>query len=100
MAKTTAVKSQGHTKEPLFHIVKRSTIPMWKSWTIRLIAILAAFLVCGILTFLLVGKNPLDMYSSMFRGSFGTPRKIWKLINRNVKNADAFDKVIAFIREF
>ena len=80
MAKTTAVKSQGHTKEPLFHIVKRSTVPMWKSWPIRLIAILAAFLVCGILTFLLVGKNPLDMYSSMFRGSFGTPRKIWKLI--------------------
>ena len=80
MAKEASVKSEGHVHEPLFHIVKRPTIPLWKSWTIRLIAIAAAFLVCGIITFLLVGKNPLDMYSAMFRGSFGTSRKIWKLI--------------------
>ncbi len=80
MAKEIATKKQGVLREPLFHIVKRATIPLWKSWMIRLIAILAAFLVCGIITFLLVGENPLDMYSAMFRGSFGTPRKIWKLI--------------------
>ena len=80
MAKEIATKKQGVPREPLFHIVKRATIPLWKSWMIRLIAILAAFLVCGIITFLLVGENPLDMYSAMFRGSFGTPRKIWKLI--------------------
>ena len=80
MANQTAVKNEGHTREPLFHVVKRPSIPLWKSWTIRVIAILAAFLVCGIITFLLVGRNPLDMYSSMFRGSFGTSRKIWKLI--------------------
>ncbi len=80
MAKQISANSPTHTREPLFHIIKRPTIPLWKSWLIRLIAILAAFLVCGIITFLLVGKNPLDMYSSMFRGSFGTSRKIWKLI--------------------
>ena len=79
MAKTTSARQQASVKEPLFHIVKRPSIPLWKSWTIRLIAILTAFLFCGIITFLLVGENPLDMYSSMFRGSFGTPRKIWKL---------------------
>ena len=79
MAKNTA-KGTGKVREPLFHIVKRPTIPLWKSWTIRLIAILAAFLVCGIVTFLLVQRNPLDMYVSMFRGSFGSSRKIWKLI--------------------
>ena len=67
-------------REPLFHIVKRSTIPLWKSWMIRIIAILAAFLVCGIITFLLVERNPVDMYVSMFRGSFGSSRKIWKLV--------------------
>lgn len=76
----TNEKNTGKPREPLFHIVKRPTIPMWKSWLIRVIAILVAFLICGILTFLLVGKNPLDMYGSMFRGSFGTSRKIWKLI--------------------
>lgn len=73
-------KGSGKPREPLFHIVKRSTIPMWKSWMIRAIAILAAFLVCGIITFLLVERNPLDMYISMFRGSFGSSRKIWKLV--------------------
>ncbi len=72
-------KSTGKVREPLFHIVKRSTIPLWKSWLIRAIAILAAFLVCGLVTFLLVQRNPLDMYTSMFRGSFGSSRKIWKL---------------------
>ena len=73
-------KGTGKAHEPLFHIVKRPTIPLWKSWMIRAIAILAAFLVCGIITFLLVQRNPLDMYISMFRGSFGSSRKLWKLV--------------------
>ncbi len=79
MAKVTA-KRTGKLREPLFHIVKRSAIPLWKSWLIRVIAILAAFLVCGLVTYLLVKQNPLDMYVSMFRGSFGSKRKIWKLV--------------------
>ena len=79
MAKSTE-KGTTKVREPLFHIVKRPTIPLWKSWMIRVIAILAAFLVCGIITFLLVERNPIDMYVSMFRGSFGSSRKIWKLV--------------------
>ena len=79
MAKSSE-KGTTKVREPLFHIVKRPTIPMWKSWMIRAIAILAAFLVCGIITFLLVDRNPIDMYISMFRGSFGSSRKIWKLV--------------------
>ena len=75
-------KGTGKSREPLFHIVKRPTIPMWKSWMIRVLAILAAFLVCGIVTYLLVQRNPLDMYASMFRGSLGSKRKIWKLADR------------------
>ena len=51
-------KGSGKPREPLFHIVKRPTIPLWKSWMIRIIAILAAFLVCGIITFLQVERNP------------------------------------------
>ena len=43
MAKSTQ-KGITKAREPLFHIVKRSTIPLWKSWMIRIIAILAAFL--------------------------------------------------------
>ncbi len=80
MAKNNTAKEIGRTREPLLHISKRATIPMWKAWTIRVIAILAAFLVCGIITFILEGRNPIDMYVAMFKGSFGTSRKIWKLI--------------------
>ncbi len=69
-----------HTREPLIHISKRSDIPFWKAWLIRAIAILIAFLVCGIITYLLVDRNPLEMYKSMILGSFGTPRRRWKLI--------------------
>ena len=79
MAKSVTTGS-GKPREPLFHVVKRTTIPLWKAWMIRIIAILAAFLVCGIVTYLLVQRNPLDMYTSMFRGSFGSKRKIWKLV--------------------
>ena len=77
MAKSTTTKT---AREPLIHIAKRTDIPFWKAWIIRAIAILAAFLVCGLITFLLVGRNPLDMYKSMFTGSFGTSRRIWKLL--------------------
>ncbi|MBP3666067.1 MAG: ABC transporter permease [Clostridia bacterium] len=77
---STPVQNTSKPREPLFHIVKRPTIPLWKSWLIRAVAILAAFLVCGIITFLLVKRNPLDMYIAMFRGSFGSSRKIWKLV--------------------
>lgn len=68
------------THEPLFHIVKRDAIPWWKSWTIRIVAILAALLVCGLITLILVGRNPLEMYESMVKGSFGSKRRIWKLL--------------------
>lgn len=77
MAKSTTTKT---AREPLIHIAKRTDIPFWKAWIIRAIAILAAFLACGLITFLLVGRNPMDMYKSMFTGSFGTSRRIWKLL--------------------
>ena len=80
MAKDTKV-----IREPLLHITKRATIPMWKTWAIRAGAIIAAFIVCAIVTILLTGENPLYVFQAMFRGAFGTAnsaaRKIWVLIN-------------------
>ncbi len=78
MAKASPAKS--HTREPLLHINKRAEIPFWKAWLIRGIAIVVAFLLCGLITFLLVGRSPLEMYESMFSGSFKTSRRIWKLL--------------------
>jgi simple sugar transport system permease protein len=66
-------------KEPLFHIVRRDNIVWWKAWIIRLLAILAALVFCGIVSFLLTKENPLRIYSVMFDGAFGTKRRVWSL---------------------
>ena len=68
------------TREPLFHIVKRTDIPFWKGWLIRIAAVLAALVVCGIIIVALTGKNPFEMYQYMFEGSFKTERKFWKML--------------------
>ncbi|MFR3321047.1 MAG: ABC transporter permease subunit [Lachnospiraceae bacterium] len=48
-----------------------------KSLGIRLIAILAALIVCAIVTTILTGINPIQVYVSIFLGAFGTARKTW-----------------------
>ena len=64
-------------KDPLFNIVKRDALPWYKSLGIRLIAILAALIVCAIVTTILTGINPIQVYVSIFLGAFGTARKTW-----------------------
>ena len=71
-------KTKNH--EPLFHIAKRDTLPMYKSWAIRGLAILFALIVAGIVTMLLTGENPLKVYSTMVGGAFGSSRRIWSLL--------------------
>ena len=66
--------------EPLFHIVKRSSMVWWKSWLIRIGSVATALLVCALITVLLTGKNPLSVYATMIDGSFGTSRRIWALL--------------------
>ncbi|MBQ4243501.1 MAG: ABC transporter permease [Clostridia bacterium] len=67
-------------REPLFHIVKRSKValPFWKAWLIRILAVLAALVFCGIITKILTGLNPLEVYKTMFEGVFKSERKMWK----------------------
>ena len=56
--------SNPKVREPLMHIVKRDAMPFWKSALIRLIAILLALVVCGIvivlMTSMIPGKEPLN----------------------------------------
>lgn len=73
-------KNSNTVHEPLFHIVKRDSIPKLNSWLIRIIAILLALVFCGILTMVLTGENPFKVYVTMFEGAFGSSRKIWKLL--------------------
>ena len=66
--------------EPLFHIAKRAHISGGKAWLIRIGAVLAALIICAVVTMLLTGENPFSVYATMFEGAFGTGRKIWKLL--------------------
>ena len=68
-----------HHKEPLFHIAKRNEISAAKAILIRIIAIIAALLLCAGIFLLLTGRNPLDFYSALISGAFGSKRRIWLL---------------------
>ena len=63
----------------LAHIIKRDDIVWWKAWGIRLIAIVLALIVCGIVTVSLTDLNPLEMYAAMIDGAVGTSRLVWNL---------------------
>lgn len=65
------------TKEPLFHIVKRDALPWYQSLGIRVLAIICALILCGIITTITTGINPFEVYRSMIVGAFGTARKTW-----------------------
>ena len=66
-------------KEPRVHLVKRDAMPWWKSWLIRIAAVILALIVCGVITLLVTGKNPISVYVTMIDGCFGTARRSWNL---------------------
>lgn len=58
-----------------FHVSKRSDITTSKAWIIRIIAIVAALVVCGIVTTICTGDNPISIFTTIFQGAFGSQRK-------------------------
>ncbi|MDY3285895.1 MAG: ABC transporter permease [Eubacteriales bacterium] len=68
-------KKQHH--EQLVRISKRDQMVFWKSWLVRLAAIVLALIVCALIIVLITGYNPLQVYSAMWTGTFGSARKIW-----------------------
>ena len=68
--------------EPLFHLTKRTDIPTWKAWVIRIVAIVTAFLISGVICAILTkGKQFGGYYVEMINGAFGTERRILVLFN-------------------
>ncbi len=77
----TMAKTEKQKQEPLFHIVKRIIgIPTWQAWLIRIASVAAALLVCAVVTVMLTGENPLNVYKTMIEGAIGTERRIWNLM--------------------
>ena len=66
-------------REPLLHITKRREMAWQKAWAIRLGSIVAALIVCGVLTAAATGLDPFSVYGSILEGAFGSERKIWVL---------------------
>ena len=65
---------------PLVHISKRGEIKWYAAIAVRAAAILLALVVCAVVTMAMTGENPLSVYATMISGAFGTPRKIWNLL--------------------
>ncbi len=74
------MKQENTVKEPLVHITKRDTMPLWKALLIRLIAILIALVVSAGIIILLTRKNPLEVFSAMGKGTFGSKRKLLNML--------------------
>ena len=79
-------KHAADTREPLVHLSKRSAIHPLQALVIRLIAVILGLAVCGLVAFLLIERlqdkpeKIWDFYYAFIKGSFDTPRKLWKFL--------------------
>lgn len=71
-----------HKREPLVRIAKRDSMPLWQSILIRVLSIVLALVVCGVIIYMLIKVNPLEVYKSMVEGAFGAFKEDYKFFNR------------------
>ncbi len=64
------------THEPLIRISKRTNVSLKTGILVRVVAILMALLVCGIITKIFTGANPISIGESFIHGAFGKGRLI------------------------
>jgi len=76
MSKTASTGSH----EPFIRISKRDGIPRLTAYGIRLIGILLGMVFCALVIVAIVHMNPIQVYVSMFKGAFGTSKRIWIMI--------------------
>ena len=67
-----------HAPKTLFHVSRRINIPTWKKVTIQVVAGVIALLLCGIVS-QIVGGNMGTFFVELFKGAFGTPRRLLNL---------------------
>ena len=68
----------------MIRISKRDGISAVLSVAIRIIAIIAALLLCLIITYLFTGRDPMRVISEMVGGSFGTTKRLWEFLQRTM----------------
>lgn len=68
-------------REPRFQVVKRDAIPWQKAWMIRAIAILISLVVGSVVVVLLTKRNPIEVYATMFDGTFKNTNSMWRTLH-------------------
>ena len=66
--------------EPILRVVKRENMSFKGKLLVRVISLLLALLVCGIVITLITGYNPVTVYVTMAQGAFGTKTRAWSTI--------------------
>ena len=61
----------------MIHISKRADISRTKAIAIKAAAIVLAMIVCALITTLATKENPIGVFGSLIKGSFGSKRKLW-----------------------
>ncbi len=79
-------KKQHHVHEPRVKVVKRDGMVWYKAWGVRIIAVLLALAVCSVVLVVLTSMlgniyNPIEIFATMFKGNFGTTRKVWNTLH-------------------
>ena len=74
--------TENKVREPLFHVVKREGLPIWKTLLIYAAAIVGGLLLVSIFCAITSEdvNNPFEMFTSMIDGVFGTERRIWLFV--------------------
>ena len=66
-------------REPLLHVTKRDAMTWQKSILIRVLAVAAALVLCGILSIFMIEADPISFIETLVDGAFGSERRLWKL---------------------
>jgi simple sugar transport system permease protein len=71
-------------KEPFIRITKRSNISNFKSWGIRLIAVVLSLIICAFVIMAITGENPFNVYLGIIDGAIGKKRRLWVTIRETL----------------
>ena len=69
-----ATKKEKKRLLPQIHLTKRDGVSLREAIIVRALAILAALIVCAIMTVIVTHDNPFSIYATIFKGAFGKGR--------------------------
>ncbi|MCR5667255.1 MAG: ABC transporter permease [Eubacterium sp.] len=68
----------------VFRLSKRDDMPRKKAWTIRVLAVIFALIVCALVIVAITKQNPLQVYAGLVDGAVGNVRRTWQTIRETM----------------